>query len=169
MAQQILEHSTKTCQLTLNFRNKWFSVLNKYSVKFQTLVNELILEPLNKINSDTNEKSELSIHAQYMLEECVAKLRQIFIEMYQEHRQIHPPVSKCGKDLDRLFQNNISRLLRSEKDIESNNKYRQTANQLIFEHFLSLGRINVAEVFIQVFFFNFVNKNLILKDKFTFL
>lgn len=161
MAQIILNHSSKASQLALAFRDKWLSVLNKHATKFQTIVNELIVEPLESNDNNSNDPPELSVHAQYILEECLTKLREVFIEMFQEHRQIHPPISKCGKDLDRHFQNNISRLLRSEKDIESNNEYRQTANQLIFEHFLCLGRVNVAEIFMKVILFlllcNFFN------------
>lgn len=154
MAQKILESSDKATQLITDFRNKWLSVLNKHSLKFQTIVNELILEPMK--NTDTNETPELSAHAQYMLEECVNKLREILVEMFHDHRQIHPSISQCGKDLDKHFQNNISRLLKNEKDIESNNEYRQTANQLIFEHFLSLGRINIAETFMKVIIINYL-------------
>lgn len=122
----------------------------KHLAKFQAIVNELVNDPLESNESmECDTPPELSVHAQYILEECLLKIRNMLIEMLQEHRQVHPPISKCGKDLDRYFQSDLNNLMKNEKNIETNPDHLQKANRLIFEHLMSLGRIDVAETFMK--------------------
>lgn len=101
---------------------------------------------------DLEETPELSITAQYVISENLNKLKQVFQDMLTEHRHIHSSVSKCGKDLDRSFQTDLMKLIKNEKNIEANPEYLQKANRLIFDHLMSLGRIDVAETFMKVDF-----------------
>lgn len=154
MAQIIADHSTKALILAKQFREKWAPILAKHLSMFQSIVNELINEPLESSRNESMEcdntaPPELSVHAQYILEECFLRIKTMLSEMLQEHRQVHPPISKCGKDLDRYFQSDLNHLMKNEKNIESNPEHLQKANRLIFEHLVSLGRIDVAETFMK--------------------
>lgn len=100
--------------------------------------------------SQQPETPELSVTAQYVIAENVNKLKQILQDMLNEHRHIHSAVSKCGKDLDRTFQVDLKDLIKNEKNIEASPEYLAKANHLIFDHLMSLGRIDVAETFMQV-------------------
>uniref|UniRef100_A0A915E6I4 LisH domain-containing protein n=1 Tax=Ditylenchus dipsaci TaxID=166011 RepID=A0A915E6I4_9BILA len=124
--------------------------LAKHISKFQAIVNELINDPLqNSKTMECDTVPELSVHAQYILEECLVKIKNVLRDMLQEHRLVHPPISKCGKDLDRNFQSDLNGLMKNEKNIETNPDHLQKANKLIFEHLMSLGRVDVAETFME--------------------
>lgn len=99
-----------------------------------------------------NNELELSVHGQYLLQECLNQLQEEMENFNQEHRAIHPPISKCGRDLDRNFHADLNNLIKNEKNIETNPDYLQKANHLIFEHLLSIGRVDVAETFMKVNF-----------------
>lgn len=146
MANVIIDHTSKALQLAAAFRDKWTPVLSAQLAQIHSIAKELVYDPI----ANGEGEKELSVHAQYILEECLDKFRDLMNEMLKEHRQIHPPISKCGKDLDRYFQSDLSNLMRNEKNIETNPTYRHKASQLIFEHLLALGRIDIAEKFIEV-------------------
>jgi len=59
------------------------------------------------------------------------------------------------KSIDNKFYSDLSKLLKSEKEIETDAENLAHANRLILEHLIGLGRTDVAETFIKVSFFNF--------------
>lgn len=155
MSRLISDHSSKTIHLAKNFREKWSPALAKQIAKYEALVQELIGDPLAgcmEVDVEAGDPQssagpELSVHAQYILDDCLEKIKALLNEMLNEHRGIHPPISKCGKDLDRYFQSDLGNLMKNEKAIESNPDNLQRANRLIYDHLMSLGRVEVAETF----------------------
>ncbi|KAF7639173.1 ABC1 domain-containing protein [Meloidogyne graminicola] len=107
---------------------------------------------------------ELSVHAQYILLESLNNLKKVIGEMAQEHKHpIHHLISRCGvslfsnflrgiinlKSIDNKFYSDLSKLLKSEKEIETDPENLLQANRLILEHLIGLGRTDVAETFIK--------------------
>ncbi|KAI6203001.1 hypothetical protein M3Y94_00505800 [Aphelenchoides besseyi] len=144
MADEIAANSKAALQRLQEFREKWMPLLQKQITKVQTIEHELINVP-----QETEANAELSVTGQYVMEESLNKLKKLFREMTAEHRQIHSEISKCGKNLDRLFKVELRDLIRNEKELEAHTPYFSKVNRLIFEHLMSLGRAEVAETFMK--------------------
>ncbi|KAI6178317.1 Protein RMD5-like protein A [Aphelenchoides besseyi] len=144
MAEEIAANSKAALQRLQEFREKWMPLLQKQITKVQTIEHELINVP-----QETEANAELSVTGQYVMEESLNKLKKLFREMTAEHRQIHSEISKCGKNLDRLFKVELRDLIRNEKELEAHTPYFSKVNRLIFEHLMSLGRAEVAETFMK--------------------
>nr|CAD2204473.1 unnamed protein product [Meloidogyne enterolobii] len=167
------DNTNKAIQRTQSFTSKFIPLLTKNSTKLDAMCTELIIEPTEQINksldsaeivelseSKSNESGEqqeencgepeLSVHAQYILLEALNNLKKILGEMAQEHKHpIHHLISRCGKSIDNKFYSDLSKLLKSEKEIETDPENLAHANRLILEHLIGLGRTDVAETFIK--------------------
>ncbi|CAD5206499.1 unnamed protein product [Bursaphelenchus okinawaensis] len=121
-----------------DFRMRWQPLIQKQLARMESLEHELLND------SDTG---KLSVTGQYLLDAEVKKLMKLFEEMSSNHKQIHGSISKCGRELDKNFQIELNNLIKNQKDFETDPETFQKVNCLIFEHLLSLGRIDVANTF----------------------
>lgn len=142
MAGEVANYSDNALKNLQQFRDKWIPVLQKHLQKFQNIETELI----DRAEDDEN----LTETGQYIIEENLSKLKKLLHDMLAEHRQIHTAISKCGKDLDKHFKVELKDLIKNEKEIEAHTSYFSHVNRLIFEHLMSLGRVEVAETFMKV-------------------
>uniref|UniRef100_A0AC35FR11 Uncharacterized protein n=1 Tax=Panagrolaimus sp. PS1159 TaxID=55785 RepID=A0AC35FR11_9BILA len=151
MAGILHEDANKVVEEFEKLRNKYDSTLNKSVGMLQMYLKELIDEPIEEVkiareNGEQNiEEPTLSVAAQVIIEKELQKTRDLVAEIVQEHRGLHKVVSRCGKDLDKNFEADLSGLLRNEKDAEGVLQNRQTINKLMYEYFLDTGMSDVAE------------------------
>uniref|UniRef100_A0AC34RTK1 LisH domain-containing protein n=1 Tax=Panagrolaimus sp. JU765 TaxID=591449 RepID=A0AC34RTK1_9BILA len=126
----------------------------KQESMLQTLVSELIDEPMQaylekKTRNEDVEEPQLTVMAQYLFEQNVLKLQKTMDDLVQEHRSMHKLVSRCGKNLDKNFERDLTGLLRNEKDIEGNVANKQRINELIHDFLLEKGMVDVASTLQQ--------------------
>lgn len=162
----VAESSNKVIQRMQNFSQKYVTGLEKNYAKFNAMYNNLIAqqflmnEPMeisdSKINEEINQnkeddkQQELSVHAQCLISEVLSNLRKNIIDMSQEHKHpIHHLVSRCGKTIDNRFYSDLNKLIKNEKEIETDPINLEHANRLILEHLIGLGRTEVAETFVK--------------------
>jgi hypothetical protein len=141
MAAEIASYSDVALKNLEQFRDKWIPLLQKHLQKIQNIETELI--------DGATDNEYLSETGQYIIEENLAKLKKLLHDMLADHRLIHTSISKCGKDLDKHFKVELKDLIKNEKEIEAHSPYFSHVNRLIFEHLMSLGRVDVAETFMK--------------------
>ncbi|CAD5209345.1 unnamed protein product [Bursaphelenchus xylophilus] len=138
MVDQIEESITKASSSMKDFKLRWRPLIEKQLARMESLENELL---------KNDNSGQLSVTAQYLLDAEMNKLNKLFEEMSSNHKQIHGSISRCGRELDKNFQVELNDLIKNQKDFESNPEAFQKVNSLIYEHLLSLGRIDVATTF----------------------
>lgn len=149
MAQIIDQDVDKVVEEFEKCRSTYFTNFEKQANKLQTLVTELIQEPMDeyKEKKESNveaEEPKLTVMAQYLIEKDVRKVVSTLDDLVKEHKAYHKMISRCGKDLDKNFETNLSGLVKNEKDLENNFENKHMINQMMYDYFIEKGMIDVA-------------------------
>ncbi|GAM21568.1 hypothetical protein SAMD00019534_047430 [Acytostelium subglobosum LB1] len=102
---------------------------------------------LDTMNDDDTEKMEVDVAG--FVPKVISNLHKTLSEskfclkVQSEHKELHAPVSKIGKTVDKCFRSDIEQ---ASKDIEFD---RDTLNNLILNHLYREGQFDVGDLFAQ--------------------
>ncbi|KAG8195678.1 hypothetical protein JTE90_003823 [Oedothorax gibbosus] len=82
-----------------------------------------------------------------ILSQCAKKVRDVVASMATEHRDLHGTVSKVGKAIDKNFVADFGST--SNEEVFQNPESVRLLNQVISEHFLRQGMLDIAEDMIK--------------------
>ena len=158
MAESLNEDAQKVVGEFEKCRQLYQSSFEKQTAMLQNLVTQLVDEPIQEAEAKKSRGEdpgplELSVTAQCLIESEVSKLQGMMDNLVKNHRGYHKVVSRCGKDLQKNFESNLSGLLKNEKYIETNVADKQQVNKLIYEFLLDKGMVEVANTLKKVRFF----------------
>ncbi|XP_041369149.1 E3 ubiquitin-protein ligase RMND5A-like [Gigantopelta aegis] len=123
-------------------------VLSKFTC-LQDHTNRTIGELINSIQSIRNEllevpdDQELTATQALILSQSVKRIREAVSRMSTEHKDLHGSVSKVGKAVDRNFVSDFS-VITTDGAFDGETKIK-LLNEVIAEHFLRQGMLDVAE------------------------
>uniref|UniRef100_A0A7E4UQS1 RING-Gid-type domain-containing protein n=1 Tax=Panagrellus redivivus TaxID=6233 RepID=A0A7E4UQS1_PANRE len=159
MAEQLHADATAVIGEMEKLRNKYLPQLEKHTAHLKTMHAELVAEPMAQYNSELRKfvegtsdapveppkEPQLTVMAQALYEREMDKAFEIVRKLNHDHRSLHKGVSRCGKDLDKYFEADLTNLLKNEKDIEEDVANRSTVDRMMFEYFLETGMTDVAD------------------------
>ncbi|KAK7500770.1 hypothetical protein BaRGS_00008014 [Batillaria attramentaria] len=126
--------------------------LDKLSSKFTSLhehgqrsLEELInsIQSIKQELSEAPEDHQLSAAQVLTLNQCLRRIRDGVSRISTEHKDLHASVSKVGKTIDRNFVSDFSAVI-TEGACEGEGS-QQLLNEVICEHFLRQGMLDIAE------------------------
>ncbi|XP_023213481.1 protein RMD5 homolog A-like isoform X1 [Centruroides sculpturatus] len=82
-----------------------------------------------------------------VLTQCAKKVKDVVAKLASEHRDLHGTVSKVGKAVDKNFIADFAAT--SNEEVFSSAENTQLLNQVISEHFLRQGMLDIAEELIR--------------------
>ena len=155
MAELLNEDAQKVVNDLEKSRQQFQANFEKQTAMLQNLVTQLVDEPMQeaeekKSRGENPDQLELSVTAQCLIESEVSKIQGMMDNLVKNHRGYHKVVSRCGKDLQKNFESNLSGLLKNEKYIETNVADKQQVNKLIYEFLLDKGMVDVANTLKKV-------------------
>uniref|UniRef100_A0A1I7W8B5 E3 ubiquitin-protein transferase MAEA n=1 Tax=Heterorhabditis bacteriophora TaxID=37862 RepID=A0A1I7W8B5_HETBA len=123
-----------------SFLTTWTGNLGKLGSSARLLEKELLLDP---------ENSELSVTAQVLLEQTVARAEFYAGDVGKQHKAVHHAVSQVGKEIDRNMHKEMGGLIRNEKDLEGDAKSQRLVNGLVCDYLMSCGQPAIAELLVK--------------------
>ncbi|XP_022662303.1 protein RMD5 homolog A-like [Varroa jacobsoni] len=82
-----------------------------------------------------------------VLDTCVKKIKDVTISLATQHRDLHGTVSKVGKVIDKNFISDFAAT--SKEGVFEDEKSQAMVNQVVCEHFLRKGYLDIAEELVR--------------------
>ncbi|GMT06234.1 hypothetical protein PENTCL1PPCAC_28408 [Pristionchus entomophagus] len=124
-------------------RDKYLPPLAKAASSLRKLKEEVVDE-------STKGTGELSVAAQYLIEQDLERAETDLRDLVSDHRSVHTAISKSGKDIDRYLGKNLSGLFKGQKDLEEPEKgLRDYTSQLICKHIHTSGYIKSSAALVK--------------------
>ncbi|RWS13283.1 Protein RMD5-like protein [Dinothrombium tinctorium] len=125
-----------------------FSALSEHSQRtLCDLITQLQNLQRDLIMLSTSNQCQLSDIQKVILNQNIQKIRDIISQIASEHRDIHSSVSRVGKVIDKNFASDFDSVS-NESFLDEPLKL-QLLNQVIVEHFLRQGMLDIAEELIN--------------------
>ncbi|GMT36066.1 hypothetical protein PFISCL1PPCAC_27363 [Pristionchus fissidentatus] len=139
---KINESIAKIRDELVTLKEKYVPPLTKAASNLQKLKEEVVDESMKGTG-------ELSIAAQYLIEQEIEKAESDLSGLSSDHRSVHTSISKAGKEIDRFLGKNLSGLFKGQKNLEKDKELRDLSSQLIAQHLQSSGYDESAMVLVQ--------------------
>lgn len=139
MTSEISDEVSRAQRVTTEFEEKWLPQLQNQLARLE-MFEEALVEG----------KEHVSQMARIMMLEEMQKVAALMKDASNDHKKIHGPISQSGRLLEKNFHSDLGNLIKNQKDFDSDPKSFQKANELIFDHLLSLGRLDVVDTFMNV-------------------
>ncbi|GMR60630.1 hypothetical protein PMAYCL1PPCAC_30825, partial [Pristionchus mayeri] len=140
----------KTCESLAKIREELVTLREKYLpslVKTATSLRKLKEEVVEE--SAKTSTGELSIAAQFLIEQDIEKAEIDLRDIVSDHRSAHTAISKSGKDIDRYLGKNLSGLFKGQKDLDCSDQIRLSTSELICKHIHTSGYIKSSAALVK--------------------
>ncbi|GFY73126.1 e3 ubiquitin-protein ligase RMND5A [Trichonephila inaurata madagascariensis] len=123
-----------------------FGAFNDHVYRTLTEIIEYV-ENIKKEISEGAAANEITAAQALILTQCCKKVKDVVASMATEHRDLHGTVSKVGKAIDKNFVADFAST--SNEDVFQGTENSKLLNQVISEHFLRQGMLDIAEELIK--------------------
>lgn len=117
------------------FAERWEDSITAIENKFQQYEKALFAPEVDK----------LFVIGQQMVNTLMKRANKESKDAIVDHKDLHAPVSRIGKTIDRSMTKSISELMKQEKDLETDPKNQRLAERMIADYLVTAGLISAAE------------------------
>ncbi|GFV76956.1 e3 ubiquitin-protein ligase RMND5A [Trichonephila clavipes] len=136
----------------INVEKEIEKVLSKFGAfndHVSRTLNEIIehVQNIKKEIHESGAENEVTAAQALILTQCYKRVKDVVASMATEHRDLHGTVSKVGKAIDKNFVADFAST--SNEEVFQGTENAKLLNQVICEHFLRQGMLDIAEELIK--------------------